>query len=122
MSNCSNSGPGSTRFTQGTLRLVNTIPNLQLVGGAIVLLPGFQAGGAITIESRPQAGTTVRVLLPRCSFDEKRCERGLDALAEAGVDPARLNPVLPVEVSVDHSLAVEDYARPDAAALARTGT
>jgi aconitate hydratase len=40
-----------------------------------------------------------------------------DALAEAGVDPSRLNPVLPVDVSVDHSLAVEAYARPDAAAL-----
>ena len=38
-----------------------------------------------------------------------------DALAEADVDPARLNPVLPVDVSVDHSLAVEAYARPDAA-------
>ncbi|WKK18849.1 aconitate hydratase AcnA [Achromobacter insolitus] len=40
-----------------------------------------------------------------------------DALAEAGVDPAALNPVLPVDVSVDHSLAVQSYARPDAAAL-----
>lgn len=34
-----------------------------------------------------------------------------DALAEAGVDPAVLNPVLPVDVSVDHSLAVEAYAQ-----------
>ena len=33
-----------------------------------------------------------------------------DALAEAGVDPRVLNPVLPVDVSVDHSLAVEAYA------------
>jgi aconitate hydratase len=40
-----------------------------------------------------------------------------DALAEAGVDPARLNPTLPVDVSVDHSLAVEAYARTDAPAL-----
>ncbi|CAB3732873.1 Aconitate/2-methylaconitate hydratase [Achromobacter piechaudii] len=40
-----------------------------------------------------------------------------DALAEAGMDPAVLNPVLPVDVSVDHSLAVEAYARADAAAL-----
>ena len=40
-----------------------------------------------------------------------------NALAEAGVDPARLNPVLPVDVSIDHSLAVEAYARPDAATL-----
>ena len=40
-----------------------------------------------------------------------------DALAEAGVDPMVLNPCLPVDVSVDHSLAVEAYAQPDAARL-----
>lgn len=34
-----------------------------------------------------------------------------DALAEAGVDPTVLNPGLQVDVSVDHSLAVEAYAR-----------
>lgn len=38
-----------------------------------------------------------------------------DALAEAGVDPTVLHPVLPVDVSIDHSLAVEAYARPSAA-------
>src|SRR5574337_525209 len=38
------------------------------------------------------------------------------ALVEAGVDPAVLNPVLPVDVSVDHSLAVEAYATSGAAA------
>lgn len=38
-----------------------------------------------------------------------------DTLAEAGADPRLLSPSLPVEVSVDHSLAVEVYARPDAA-------
>ncbi|GHG61054.1 aconitate hydratase [Sinomonas cellulolyticus] len=32
-------------------------------------------------------------------------------VAEAGGDPSALNPLLPVEVSIDHSLAVEDYAR-----------
>ncbi|HTH79950.1 MAG TPA: aconitate hydratase AcnA, partial [Ramlibacter sp.] len=37
-----------------------------------------------------------------------------DALAEVGADPALLNPGLPVDVSVDHSLAVEAYARADA--------
>jgi aconitate hydratase len=37
-----------------------------------------------------------------------------DALAEAGGDPAVLNPVLPVDSSVDHSLAVEYYGEPDA--------
>ena len=40
-----------------------------------------------------------------------------DAVAEAGADPARLNPTLPVDVSVDHSLAVEAYARADAPSL-----
>ena len=37
-----------------------------------------------------------------------------DTLAEAGIDPAVLNPRVPVDVSVDHSLAVEAYARRDA--------
>jgi aconitate hydratase len=37
-----------------------------------------------------------------------------DAIAEAGGDPSRLNPVLPVDVSIDHSLAVEAYGRADA--------
>ncbi|HSW22111.1 MAG TPA: aconitate hydratase AcnA [Burkholderiaceae bacterium] len=40
-----------------------------------------------------------------------------DALAEAGADPNLLNPALPVDVSVDHSLAVEAYARADAPAV-----
>jgi aconitate hydratase len=40
-----------------------------------------------------------------------------DALAEAGADPTTLNPVLPVDSSVDHSLAAEHFARPDAAPL-----
>jgi aconitate hydratase len=35
-------------------------------------------------------------------------------LAEAGRDPALLSPVLPVDVSVDHSIAVDYYATPDA--------
>ncbi|MFK4441851.1 aconitate hydratase [Caballeronia udeis] len=40
-----------------------------------------------------------------------------DMLAEAGADPTALNPVLPVDSSVDHSLAVEYFARPDAAPM-----
>lgn len=40
-----------------------------------------------------------------------------DAVAEAGRDPDLLNPVLPVDSSVDHSLAVEYYARADAVPL-----
>jgi len=37
-----------------------------------------------------------------------------DTLAEAGVDPSVLRPQLPVDVSVDHSLAVEAFAQPGA--------
>jgi aconitate hydratase len=39
-----------------------------------------------------------------------------DALAEAGVDPSILNPQVPVDVSVDHSLAVEYFGTSNAAA------
>lgn len=38
-----------------------------------------------------------------------------DAVAEAGGDPLALTPSLPVEVSIDHSLAVDRYASQDAA-------
>src|SRR5580765_7167987 len=38
------------------------------------------------------------------------------ALAEAGGDPNRLNPVLPVDVSTDHSVAVDFFASSDALA------
>ena len=38
-----------------------------------------------------------------------------NVLAEAGADPSLLNPMLPVDVSVDHSLAVEAFAEPGAA-------
>jgi aconitate hydratase len=38
------------------------------------------------------------------------------ALAEAGGDPTLLNPVLPVDVSTDHSLAVDVYGSADARA------
>jgi aconitate hydratase len=36
------------------------------------------------------------------------------SLAEAGHDPNRLNPVLPVDVSTDHSLGVDVFGSPDA--------
>jgi aconitate hydratase len=39
-----------------------------------------------------------------------------DELAEAGLDPSVLRPRLPVDVSVDHSLAVEAFAQPQAVA------
>ncbi|OWY10403.1 aconitate hydratase [Thioclava sp. F34-6] len=40
-----------------------------------------------------------------------------DALAEAGADPSVLAPTLPVEVSVDHSLAVDVFARTGASEI-----
>ena len=36
------------------------------------------------------------------------------ALAEAGGDPARLNPVLPVDVSTDHSIGVDAFGTREA--------
>lgn len=39
------------------------------------------------------------------------------ALQEMGGDPTSLNPVLPVDVSVDHSVAVDTYASPDALSI-----
>jgi aconitate hydratase len=38
------------------------------------------------------------------------------AIAEAGGDPSKLNPVLPVDVSTDHSIAVDAFGRPGALA------
>jgi aconitate hydratase len=37
-----------------------------------------------------------------------------DAVADSGGDPSELSPVLPVDVSVDHSVAVDRYGQPDA--------
>lgn len=37
-----------------------------------------------------------------------------DAMAEAGADPALLEPVVPVDVSIDHSVAVDVFAQPNA--------
>ena len=37
-----------------------------------------------------------------------------DRVAMAGGDPTRINPVVPVDVSIDHSIAVEAFARNDA--------
>jgi aconitate hydratase len=37
-----------------------------------------------------------------------------DAVAAQGVDPRRMNPVIPVVLVIDHSVTVEYYARPDA--------
>ena len=38
-----------------------------------------------------------------------------DAVAEQGVDPRRINPVIPVDLVIDHSVIVEHYGQPDSA-------
>jgi len=40
-----------------------------------------------------------------------------DALAEAGADPAMVQPQVPIDIIIDHSLQVDRWARPDAAAV-----
>lgn len=40
-----------------------------------------------------------------------------DVLAEGGGDPAALQPVLPIDISVDHSVAVDAYGTPSAMAF-----
>jgi aconitate hydratase len=37
-----------------------------------------------------------------------------DAIAELGGDPARINPLIPAELVIDHSVQVDLFARPDA--------
>ncbi|MFI6703659.1 aconitate hydratase AcnA [Streptomyces sp. NPDC050509] len=37
-----------------------------------------------------------------------------DSVAELGGDPERLQPAIPVDLTVDHSVIVEEYGRPDA--------
>lgn len=37
-----------------------------------------------------------------------------DVIAEAGGDPAVLNPVVPIDASMDHSISVDHFGRPDA--------
>jgi len=38
-----------------------------------------------------------------------------DAMRRMGGDPSRINPLLPVELVIDHSVQVDDYGNPDAA-------
>ncbi|WP_048556044.1 aconitate hydratase AcnA [Nostocoides japonicum] len=40
-----------------------------------------------------------------------------DAAAERGLDPTLLNPVIPAQLTVDHSVSTDSFARPDAPAL-----
>ena len=73
---------------------------------------------------RPQSQAEIAFLPSRVLMHDTTCGPALvdiaamrSALAEAGHDPTLLNPVLPVDVSTDHSLAVDAYARPGAMAV-----
>ncbi len=99
------------------LLLENVLRNVQgdERDAAVAALFGWLAHGTSDAEIAFQPG---RVLMHDTTSTPALVDIAAmrDALAEAGMDPAVLNPVLPVDVSVDHSLAVEAYARPDAAA------
>lgn len=98
------------------LLLENVLRNVQgdERDAAVAALFGWLAHGTSDAEIAFQPG---RVLMHDTTSTPALVDIAAmrDALAEAGMDPAVLNPVLPVDVSVDHSLAVEAYARPDAA-------
>ena len=73
---------------------------------------------------RPQSQAEIAFLPSRVLMHDTTCGPALvdiaamrSALAEAGHDPTLLNPVLPVDVSTDHSLAVDAYAQPGAMAV-----
>ena len=98
------------------LLLENALRNMQGAerAAAVAALFGWLAQGTSESEIAFQPG---RVLMHDTTSTPALVDIAAmrDALAEAGVDPSILNPVLPVDVSVDHSLAVEAYARADAA-------
>ncbi len=98
------------------LLLENALRNMQGAerDAAVAALFGWLAHGTSEAEIAFQPG---RVLMHDTTSTPALVDIAAmrDALAESGVDPAVLNPVLPVDVSVDHSLAVEAYARADAA-------
>ncbi|WP_314187853.1 aconitate hydratase AcnA [Paracoccus yeei] len=73
---------------------------------------------------QPQSQAEILFLPSRVLMHDTTCGPALvdiaamrSALAEAGHDPTLLNPVLPVDVSTDHSLAVDAYAQPGAMAV-----
>ncbi len=71
--------------------------------------------------SQGRSEREIRILPNRILMHDTTCGPALvdiaamrDVLAEAGVNPRRLNPVLPVATSTDHSVAVDRFGRPDA--------
>ena len=98
------------------LLLENALRNMQGVerDEAVAALMAWVAHGTSEAEIAFQPG---RVLMHDTTSTPALVDIAAmrDALDEAGVDPRVLNPVLPVDVSVDHSLAVQAYAQPDAA-------
>ena len=98
--------------------LENTIRNVEGAerDAAVAALFGWLESGASEAEIAFQPG---RVLMHDTTATPALVDIAAmrDALAEAGADPTRLNPTLPVDVSVDHSLAVEAFGQAGAADL-----
>ncbi|WP_134682115.1 aconitate hydratase AcnA [Paracoccus ravus] len=97
------------------LLLENVLRNSEAPEAARQALSGWLATGRSEAE--------IAFLPSRVLMHDTTCGPALvdiaamrSALAEAGHDPQLLNPVLPVDVSTDHSLAVDAYAMPGAMA------
>jgi aconitate hydratase len=100
----------------------------------ILLENALRVGGAEAAEATPEAlirwldagGTSeaeIAFTPARLLMHDTTCVPALvdiagmrDALHEAGFDPGLLNPVMRVDVSTDHSVAVDRFASPDALA------
>ncbi|MHC4042193.1 aconitate hydratase AcnA [Bradyrhizobium sp. 23AC] len=80
---------------------------------AVAAIRGWLAGGT---SDREIAFQPSRILMHDTTCGPALVDiAGLRAsLAEVGGDPTRLNPVLPVDVSTDHSIGVDVFARKDA--------
>jgi aconitate hydratase len=73
-----------------------------------------RGSSAETIEFRP-----IRILMEdtTCTPAFVDIAAMRDAISAAGGDPKALNPVLPIDASIDHSIAVDHFAKPGSAAL-----
>ncbi len=93
--------------------LLRTEDGVSVTSEDIAALAGWRADAA---QEREIAFTPARVLLQ--DFTGVPCVVDLaamrDAMAELGGDPARINPLQPVELVIDHSVQVDAFGRPDA--------
>jgi aconitate hydratase len=84
----------------------------------IAALAGWEPGGA---QARETAFTPARVLMQDFTGVPAVVDIAAmrDAMAELGGDPSRVNPLLPVELVIDHSMQVDAYGSPDALRINR---